>query len=420
MDATYGVYVGEIGGWWDMPGVGSSCGYAHFLFANINAANVNLANYWYGVGAGAFWFMGGPGMDPNYGTYGGTAKEAWTWGVLQAQTALSLYNSSRFSPGFNFPVLFMDIEKATTSATTDGSNAVATPGSCGSTRLLDLWRHDGDLLHDSRGQRDALEQSAPPGSSNGPGHPAGGHPRLPQQLPSLGAGKKRVTPCPAGGWMNSGREGESGPCDRTTPEVLRGAEDVMGADPAPDDVRLTSLDFGSELPGGPTVRRERHLHDVAGALQGLHPETGPEWPTRFQILDKPGNGNTKPLLLVRAKRSPVVIESREPLVGGHLPKRVKEGVAVVEHGALFGGYLLAGFPFTGLPRVGPEPCLLSWDRLQPAHRHLTGLHDKCHVVALLDVQGLPDLSGQRDLSPAPDHRSGHLRSSAILTFGNSS
>jgi len=320
VDATYGVYVGEIGGWWDMPGVGSSCGYAHFLFANINAANVNLANYWYGVGAGAFWFMGGPGMDPNYGTYGGTAKEAWTWGVLQAQTALSLYNSSPFSPGFNFPVLFMDIEKATTSATTDGSNAVATPGSCGSTRLLDLWRHDGDLLHDSPGQRDALEQSAPPGSSNGPGHPAGGHPRLPQQLPSLGAGKKRVTPCPAGGWMNSGREGESGPCDRTTPEVLRGAEDVMGADPAPDDVRLTSLDFGSELPGGPTVRRERHLHDVAGALQGLHPETGPEWPTRFQILDKPGNGNTKPLLLVSAKRSPVVIKSREPLVGGHLPK----------------------------------------------------------------------------------------------------
>ena len=76
----------------------------------------------------------------------------------------------------------------------------------------------------------------------------------------------------------------------------------MDTDPAPDDVYLTELDFGSELPGGPTVRSERHLDDVAGALHGLHPETGPEWPTRFQILDKPGNGHAKPLLLGRAKR----------------------------------------------------------------------------------------------------------------------
>ena len=129
----------------------------------------------------------------------------------------------------------------------------------------------------------------------------------------------------------------------------------MGTDPAPDDVYLTGLDFGSELPGGPAVRRERQLHDVAGALHGLHPETGPEWPTPFQILDEARNRNPKRLLLERAKRLPVVIESRKPLVGGHLPERVKEGVAIVEHRALAGGYLLAGLPFTGLPCVGPEP-----------------------------------------------------------------
>ncbi|MDA8393889.1 MAG: hypothetical protein M0T72_01390 [Candidatus Dormibacteraeota bacterium] len=131
VDATYGAYVAEIGGWWDMAGVGSSCGTSYFAPTNINAANVNLASYGYGVGAGAFWFMGGPGMDPNYGTYGGSAKEAWTWGVLQAKAALSRYNSTRFSPGFNFPVLFMDIEKAAHSSKTDGWNAVATPGTYG-------------------------------------------------------------------------------------------------------------------------------------------------------------------------------------------------------------------------------------------------------------------------------------------------
>ena len=135
----------------------------------------------------------------------------------------------------------------------------------------------------------------------------------------------------------------------------------MSTDPAPDDVCLTVLDFGAELPGGAAVRSERHLHDVAGALHGLHPEDGPEGPARFQILDKAGHSRAKPLLIGRAKRSPVVIESRKPLVGGHLPKRVKEGVAIVEHGSLAGGYLLAGFPFTGLPRVGPEPGLLSRD-----------------------------------------------------------
>ena len=106
--------------------------------------------------------------------------------------------------------------------------------------------------------------------------------------------------------------------DWTAFKVLRGAEDVMCADPAPDDVHLTDLDLGSEFPGSSPVRGERHLHDVAGPLHAFHPETGPERTTRFQILDKPGNRSTKPLLLGSAERSPVLVESRKPLVGRHL------------------------------------------------------------------------------------------------------
>jgi len=131
VNAYYGAYVGEIGGWWNMPGKTTCHRTAYYQSANINAANVNLASYGYGAGAAAYWFMGGPGLDPNYGTYGGSAKEAWTWGVLQAQTALSLYNSSQFSPGFNFPVLFMDIEGYEDSGpTTHGWNAVVAAGTC--------------------------------------------------------------------------------------------------------------------------------------------------------------------------------------------------------------------------------------------------------------------------------------------------
>ena len=135
----------------------------------------------------------------------------------------------------------------------------------------------------------------------------------------------------------------------------------MSTDPAPDDVCLTVRDLGAELPGGAAVRSERHLHDAAGALHSLHPEAGPEGLARFQIIDKVSHCCAKPLLIGRPKRSPVVIESRKPLVSGHLPKRVEEGVAIVEHGSLAGGYLLAGFPFAGLPGVGPEPGLLSRD-----------------------------------------------------------
>src|ERR1700678_2315351 len=44
------------------------------------------ATYHEGVGSGAYWFMGGPGVDPDYN---GSAAEASTWGARQAARALS-------------------------------------------------------------------------------------------------------------------------------------------------------------------------------------------------------------------------------------------------------------------------------------------------------------------------------------------
>lgn len=136
---------------------------------------------------------------------------------------------------------------------------------------------------------------------------------------------------------------------------LWGAEDPVCTDPTPHDVHLAGTDLGSELPGGPAVGGERHLHDVARPLHAFHAEAEPERPARLQILDEPGNRGTKSLLLGRAKGSPVLVESRKALVGRQLPERVKEGVAVVEDFSLAGGDLLAGLSFSGLPRVGPEP-----------------------------------------------------------------
>ena len=69
--------------------------------------------------------------------------------------------------------------------------------------------------------------------------------------------------------------------------------------------------------------------------------------TRFQSLDKPGSRSTKPLLLGRAERSPVLVKSRKPLIGRHLTERAKEGIAVLEHGSLASGDLVASLA----PRV---------------------------------------------------------------------
>jgi len=102
--------------------------------------------------------------------------------------------------------------------------------------------------------------------------------------------------------------------------VLRGAEDVVGADPAPHDVGLTCLDLFPELPGGPPVGCEGHLHDAPGPLYGLHPQARPERPARLQVLDEAADRNAEAVLIGGAERLPVLVEAWKPLVGRHLPE----------------------------------------------------------------------------------------------------
>ena len=71
----------------------------------------------------------------------------------------------------------------------------------------------------------------------------------------------------------------------------------MGADSTPHDVCLAGVDLGSELPRGPTVRTERHLHDVAGPLHGFHPQAETERPTCLQVLYERANRSAEPLLV---------------------------------------------------------------------------------------------------------------------------
>ena len=71
LGGAYGGYIGMTGNWayW----LGCKGGFIAFSATDNAQAHTNYVTYHTGVGSGAYWFMGGPGVDPNYN---GTATEA--------------------------------------------------------------------------------------------------------------------------------------------------------------------------------------------------------------------------------------------------------------------------------------------------------------------------------------------------------
>ena len=102
----YGGYVGMAGSWaWWL-----HCHGAFLAWSKTDSekANRNFARYHKGVGTAAYWFMGGPGVDPRYN---GTAAEAKRWGARQAARALADIRGRPFRQRVPYPVLWMDIER---------------------------------------------------------------------------------------------------------------------------------------------------------------------------------------------------------------------------------------------------------------------------------------------------------------------
>ncbi len=96
----YGGYIGMTGSWsyW----LGCKGGFLAWSSANSAQANSNYA-HGVGIGTGAYWFMGGPGVDPHYN---GTASEAYAWGQRQAARAVA----DAKGEAIKYKVLFMDVE----------------------------------------------------------------------------------------------------------------------------------------------------------------------------------------------------------------------------------------------------------------------------------------------------------------------
>jgi hypothetical protein len=126
LGGAYGGYIGMTGNWAYWQGCS---GQEHFIaYSSTNAAqaHTNFVTYHKGVGRGAYWFMGGPGVDPHYN---GTTSEAYNWGAQQASRALiDIANGG----GIDYPVVWMDIELPGIGPATDnGWNSVYTTACSG-------------------------------------------------------------------------------------------------------------------------------------------------------------------------------------------------------------------------------------------------------------------------------------------------
>jgi hypothetical protein len=102
---SYGGYIGMAGNWaWWL-----GCHGAFLAWSKTNSAqaDTNFARYHKGVGTSAYWFMGGPGVDPRYN---GTTGEANKWGARQAARALADIRGLPPSRRVRFRVVWMDIE----------------------------------------------------------------------------------------------------------------------------------------------------------------------------------------------------------------------------------------------------------------------------------------------------------------------
>ncbi len=97
----YGGYFGEVGGYWSVLG----CGGTNYWNATAAGdAKTNITSYGDGLGTTAYWFGGGPGMDPSYN---GTTSEAMAWGKRQAESAASMAASHS---NFDTDLVVLDVE----------------------------------------------------------------------------------------------------------------------------------------------------------------------------------------------------------------------------------------------------------------------------------------------------------------------
>jgi hypothetical protein len=129
LGGAYGGYIGMTGNWAYWLGCGGQEHFIAYSAANAAQAHTDFVTYHRGIGDGAYWFMGGPGVDPHYN---GTSAEASAWGAQQAARALA---DIAGGGGIDYPVVWADIELPGIGPATDnGWNTVYTSPCSGAVR----------------------------------------------------------------------------------------------------------------------------------------------------------------------------------------------------------------------------------------------------------------------------------------------
>jgi hypothetical protein len=127
---------GRYGGYFGMGGNWANLQNCHKIVvwsaSDAARASANKAHA-VGVGTGVYFFMGGPGVDPNYN---GTTAEAYRWGRAQASRAVA--EAAKLA--VTYPVIWADIEipghaPDYTPAPDNGWNSVYTSPCSGVVRL---------------------------------------------------------------------------------------------------------------------------------------------------------------------------------------------------------------------------------------------------------------------------------------------
>jgi hypothetical protein len=128
LGGAYGGYIGMTGNWAYWLGCGGQEHFIAYSAANAAQAHTDFVTYHRGIGAGVYWFMGGPGVDPHYN---GTSAEASAWGARQAARALADIANGPI----DYPVVWEDIEiPGIGPATDNGWNTVYTSPCSGAVR----------------------------------------------------------------------------------------------------------------------------------------------------------------------------------------------------------------------------------------------------------------------------------------------
>ena len=91
----------------------------------------------------------------------------------------------------------------------------------------------------------------------------------------------------------------------------------MGADPAPDDVRLAFDHWLAVDERRPTVGSPRQLEDALCGLDAFDAKPRPEPVPSFEVIDESPHSKPEPLFQIRRKLGVIAIELRRALVGRH-------------------------------------------------------------------------------------------------------